>query len=339
MFFTSLRKPPPLSTCVVPFRGRHGIREDLLVVVVADPFPDVAQHVVEAPSVRLLQSHRMRRRRRDVLFPRELADLVPRRIGRRAGTSRVLPFELRRQTIRRRLLALVQPLHEPLRIVPRHAVDRMPRGLEDRRVGVHHLRPLALRDFVFADVVRAGKGDGEAASPFALHDLLASRGVCLGPARSQSWSDGDGHVGSKRPTRSVPGLISTNSMPMLFGDPHRADHVSQLLDRDVAEAMRAAGPPRLLATWRRGRSRRRAPMHLQADHPVAGAGDEIGLRSCVTSHIGTPLMARRIRGASPSTRSRNEFHSSYFHAFSMSTARAGRLIFSMSPNRLPVPFP
>src|SRR5436190_3180446 len=202
---------------------RCGIGKYFAVVRVRHPLPDVAEHVVNAPRVWRLRADLvghpsscgvLRRRlggdgfrgrrgwRRAAAAVtatpagepqakhRLAADVSPGLLPWTPRPARVFPFELGRQTVRRRLLFGVQRLDERLRVLPRNTLDRVLHrigdsvALEQRGVGAHHRRPLRLRHLGPADQVRLLERDWIPVAAVRLCSSLARRLISLIPHHS-----------------------------------------------------------------------------------------------------------------------------------------------------------
>ena len=142
--------PAPVPAPVQPGRIRYRLHQ-IRRLPVRRPLPHVPQHVVQAPLVRLLQTHRMRRATAVGVIPRYRVQFPVPRPGR-PRPRRVLPLRFCRQPIPvpARLLQIVQSQDELMHVFPGHSLDRAAATAlqEIRWVLPHHSPPLPLRHLV-----------------------------------------------------------------------------------------------------------------------------------------------------------------------------------------------
>ena len=181
---TATHAQRPCRTGRRPKRPRRGLPWQYSVVIpikpVGTPFKNVPIHVTQAPRIRLLLAHRMRRLVRVLVIPGVLAQaqlavakIVPARASR---SARVFPLRLGRQPVvaLRHATLLGKPLQKRLAILPADRLHRVLRPLDRAGVVAHHLLPLLLRNLVPAQ--EEGLGDTDPVGTAALaHRELARR--------------------------------------------------------------------------------------------------------------------------------------------------------------------
>lgn len=144
--------------------GRAGVRSNWVTLAVftvratkvKDPLPDIAAHVMDAKAVWLLQPDRVRFESAVVSLPGNVVSCVPAApvFCAPSVSTGILPFSFAGET---KVSAGygIQLLYEPAGIIPADTVDRavLAAGLEARRVATHHIAPVTLGHFIFADIV------------------------------------------------------------------------------------------------------------------------------------------------------------------------------------------
>src|SRR5262249_20042317 len=117
----------PIGTGCGPFGISDGPGR-IPALPVLYPLPNVTQHVVQSPSIRLLLPYRMRAMLRIATIPGVLSQVL-RVIAKavdawRARTCSIFPLGFCRQAIQLRAFHSIELTDERLGIVPRHLIDR-----------------------------------------------------------------------------------------------------------------------------------------------------------------------------------------------------------------------
>jgi hypothetical protein len=122
-------------------------------VPILDPFPNVAERVVQAESVRLLLADGVSRAVRIVVEPCNVNQRAV-AAGIISGARGVFPFRFGREAIMVSVLFVIEGFAKLLRVFPAHAFDGKIRAPGIARIGGHHRFILGLRHLEFAQLKR-----------------------------------------------------------------------------------------------------------------------------------------------------------------------------------------